>query len=217
MARPGAPGAEQFVPAGADLEGLRSAAASCRGCPLYRNATQTVFGDGDADARVMLLGEVPGDREDREGEPFVGPAGVLLAKALDEAGIDRSTAYLTNVVKHFKFTERGKRRIHQTPNQTEIVACRPWLVAELSVVDPEVVVCLGATAAKALFGSSFRVSRQRGELLAAPALPGVPWAPGEGPQVVSTIHPSAVLRSNDRAQMFTGLVADLRVVAGQLG
>lgn len=206
-------GAEEFVPADADLDGLRAAAASCRGCDLYRNATQTVFGDGDPDARIVLLGEVPGDREDREGEPFVGPAGAVLAGALEEAGIDRSRAYLTNVVKHFKFTERGRRRIHQTPNQTEIVACRPWLVAELSVLEPEVLVCLGATAAKALFGSSFRVSRQRGELLPARELDGAPWGDKAGPQVVATIHPSAVLRSDDRSAMLAGLVADLRVAA----
>jgi uracil-DNA glycosylase len=216
MATPRAPGAENYLPADADLDGLRAAAASCQGCQLYRRATQTVFGDGDPAARVMLVGEVPGDREDRAGEPFVGPAGGLLAQALEEAGIDRSQAYLTNVVKHFKFTERGKRRIHQTPNQTEIVACRPWLLAELRLIEPDVLVCLGATAAKALLGSSFRVSRQRGELLPAPALAGAPWEDGSGPQVVATIHPSAVLRSDDRAKMLAGLVADLAVAANVL-
>jgi uracil-DNA glycosylase len=217
MAATNAPGAEEFVPAGADLGGLRAAAAFCRGCHLYRGATQTVFGDGDPAARIVLLGEVPGDREDREGEPFVGPAGGLLAKAMEQAGIDRSRAYLTNVVKHFKFTERGKRRIHQTPNRTEIIACRPWLVAELRLLEPDVLVCLGATAAKALFGSSFRVSKQRGVLLPPPALDGAPWQDGDRPQVVATIHPSAVLRSDDRDQMLAGLVADLRVAAELLG
>ena len=163
MATTKARGAGEFVPGGADFPTLKKAAATCRGCDLYKNATQTVFGDGDPDARIMLLGEKPGDREDREGQPFVGPAGRMLAKALEEAGIDRSSAYVTNVVKHFKFTERGKRRIHQTPNRTEIVACRPWLVAEFEVVEPEIVVCLGATAAKAIFGPSFRLTQQRGQ------------------------------------------------------
>jgi uracil-DNA glycosylase family protein len=210
-------GAEEFVPAEADLPTLRDAAVSCRGCDLYQSATQTVFGEGDADARIMLLGEKPGDREDREGRPFVGPAGRLLAEALDEAGVEQASSYVTNVVKHFKFTERGKRRIHQTPNRTEIVACRPWLVAELHAVEPEVVVCLGATAAKAVFGSSFRLTQQRGELLSAPELDGAPWDEGHGPGVVATVHPSAVLRAeDDRAAMYAGLVTDLRVAAGAL-
>ncbi len=212
---PGAvPGASEFVPAGAaDLETLRSAAAGCQGCDLYRDATQTVFGDGAPDARVVLLGEQPGDREDRQGEPFVGPAGVLLDRVLDEAGIDRSTAYVTNVVKHFKFTERGKRRIHQTPNRTEIAACRPWLAAKLELLRPEVVVCLGATAAKAIFGASFRITRQHGVLLPPPDVEGLPWDAGVGPPVLATIHPSAVLRAEDRTAMRAGLVEDLRVVA----
>ena len=213
MATTKARGAEEFVPAEADLPTLRQAAASCQGCELYKNATQTVFGDGDPHARLMLLGEKPGDREDREGRPFVGPAGRMLAKGLEEAEIDRSSAYVTNVVKHFKFTERGKRRIHQTPNRTEIVACRPWLVAEFELVEPEVVVCLGATAAKAIFGSSFRLAQERGELLPAPHLDGAPWDDGRGPQVVATVHPSAVLRADDREAMYGGMVADLRVAA----
>src|ERR671919_2698885 len=175
MATTKARGAEELVPAEAGLPTLKQAAASCQGCELYKNATQTVFGDGDPHARLMLLGEKPGDREDREGRPFVGPAGRMLAKGLEEAEIDRSSAYVTNVVKHFKFAERGKRRIHQTPNRTEIVACRPWLVAEFELVEPEVVVCLGATAAKAIFGSSFRLTQERGELLPAPHLDGAPW------------------------------------------
>lgn len=213
-----AEGAAAFVPDGAvDLQTLREAAAGCRGCDLYRNATQTVFGDGDSDARVLLLGEQPGDREDREGEPFVGPAGAVLDRALDEVGIDRSTAYVTNVVKHFKFTERGKRRIHQTPNRTEIVACRPWLAAELDLLRPEVVVCLGATAAKAIYGPSFRITRQRGVLLPTPDVAGLPWAADAGPPILATIHPSAVLRAEDRTAMRAGLVDDLRVAAGVLG
>jgi uracil-DNA glycosylase len=207
------PGAEAFVPAGADLAGLERAAAGCRGCELYRNATQTVFGDGDADARVVLMGEQPGDQEDRQGKPFVGPAGKLLDRALDEAGVDRSRAYVTNAVKHFKFvrTEGGKRRIHESPDRTEIVACRPWLTAELDVIGPDVLVCLGATAGQAVFGPSFRVTRQRGMRLEAPE----PLSPDL--VVLATIHPSAVLRSRDRTAMYDGLVSDLRVVAQALG
>lgn len=201
----------------ADLPTLKQAASSCRGCELYKNATQTVFGDGDPDARIMLVGEMPGDREDREGQPFVGPAGRMLERALEKAEIDRSSTYVTNVVKHFKFTERGKRRIHQTPNRTEIVACRPWLVAELELIEPEVLVCLGATAAQAIFGSSFRLTQQRGELLLAPDVEGAPWDEGQGPQVVATVHPSAILRTEtDRAAMFEEMVADLRVAAAAL-
>jgi DNA polymerase len=207
------PGAEAFVPAGADLAGLERAAAGCRGCELYRNATQTVFGDGDADARVVLMGEQPGDQEDRQGKPFVGPAGKLLDRALDDAGVDRSRAYVTNAVKHFKFvrTEGGKRRIHESPDRTEIVACRPWLTAELDVIGPDVLVCLGATAGQAVFGPSFRVTRQRGMRLEAPE----PLSPDL--VVLATIHPSAVLRSRDRTAMYDGLVSDLRVVAQALG
>ncbi len=208
-------GAERYVPADADLDGLRAAAGSCRGCGLYEDATQTVFGEGDPGAQTMLLGEMPGDREDREGEPFVGPAGRVLANAMDDAGLDRARSYVTNVVKHFKFSraEGAKRRIHQTPNPTEIVACRPWLLAELELLQPEIMICLGATAAKAVFGQSFRITRQRGALLRAPDLEGAPWRPGEGPWVVATVHPSAVLRSDDRAEMYDGLVADMRVAA----
>ena len=207
------PGAEAFVPAGADLAGLEHAAAGCRGCDLYRNATQTVFGDGDADARVVLMGEQPGDQEDRRGKPFVGPAGRLLDRALADAGVDRSRAYVTNAVKHFKFvrTEGGKRRIHESPDRTEILACRPWLTAELELIGPDVLVCLGATAGKAIFGPSFRVTRQRGTRLEAPE----PLSPDL--VVVATIHPSAVLRSRDRAAMYDGLVSDLRVVAEAIG
>lgn len=217
MAVTKARGAGEFVPAEADLPTLKQAAASCRGCELYKNASQTVFGEGDQGAKIMLVGEIPGDREDREGRPFVGPAGRLLAEALEEAEIDRSSAYVTNVVKHFKFTKRGNRRIHQTPTRTEVVACLPWLVAELDLVEPEVLVCLGATAAKAIFGPSFRLTRQRGELLAAPDLEGTPWVQHEGLGVVATVHPSAVLRTrNDRATMYAEMVEDLRAAASAL-
>src|SRR5918994_5103014 len=172
MTRPSAPGAERFVPGGADLEQLRQAAAICQGCDLYRAATQTVFGTGDPNARVVLLGEQPGDQEDRQGLPFVGPAGKVLDRALVEAGIDREVTYVTNAVKHFKFerVEGGKRRIHQSPNRTEIVACRPWLASELELLEPEVLVCLGATASKAVFGPSFKVTQQRGVPLSSPDL-----------------------------------------------
>lgn len=221
MASTPARGAAEYVPAGAGLDKLKDAAESCHGCDLYRDATQTVFGDGDPEARTMLLGEMPGDREDREGKPFVGPAGRVLADAMDDAGIDRSRSYVTNVVKHFKFTraEGSKRRIHQTPNRTEIVACRPWLLAELELLQPSVMVLLGATAAKAVFGQAFRITRQRGELLRAPDLEGAPWRAGEGPWAVATVHPSAVLRADDddRAAMYDGLVADLRIAAGAGG
>lgn len=205
-------GAEEFVPESRDLDGLRSAAAGCRGCGLYRDATQTVFGDGPAEARVIMVGEQPGDREDRTGEPFVGPAGGLLDKALEEAGIDRGLVYVTNAVKHFKFTlpERGKRRIHQKPSRTEIVACRPWLVAEIESIRPDVVICLGATAAQSLLGSSFRVTQHRGELIGFDAgdLPSPP-------KVLATVHPASVLRApdEDRKKAYADLVADLSVAA----
>jgi uracil-DNA glycosylase len=213
MPRTSAAGAEQFVPDSAGLEQLEQAARACRGCDLYRAATQTVFGEGDADARVVLVGEQPGDHEDRKGRPFVGPAGRILDSALDDAGIDRSRTYVTNAVKHFKFqlAEGGKRRIHQPPNRTEIIACRPWLAAELDVLEPDVLVCLGATAGKAVFGPSFKVTEQRGMPLPSPA----EWS-GNGLVVVATIHPSAVLRSRDRDAVYAGLVADLRVVASEL-
>ncbi|MGK5628615.1 UdgX family uracil-DNA binding protein [Streptomyces sp. URMC 123] len=210
--------ATPFLPgrAGASLTALRRAAADCRGCPLHRDATQTVFGAGRADARVMLVGEQPGDQEDRQGHPFVGPAGHVLDRALAEAGIDPDLAYVTNAVKHFKFEQaaRGKRRIHKAPDLRELTACRPWLAAELRAVDPELIVLLGATAGKALFGSSFRVTRQRGVLLPCPPLDGE----GEerADRVVATIHPSAVLRADDRESVYAGLVSDLRVVAAAL-
>ena len=203
--------AAPFVPETGDLDSLRAAAQSCRGCPLHENATQTVFGRGTAEARLMLVGEQPGDVEDTKGLPFVGPAGRLLVEALDAAGVDRSTAYVTNAVKHFKFTPRGKRRIHATPDAWEVAACRPWLKAEVALVRPELVVLLGATAAKTVFGSSFRVTQSRGTVLEWPA----PYDDGaDGPRALATVHPSAVLRSDDRDTAMSGLVADLRVAAG---
>lgn len=206
------PTAEPFVPSGTDLAGLAAAAADCRGCHLHSNATQTVFGEGTATARIVLIGEQPGDVEDRRGRPFVGPAGALLDHALADSGLDRGTAYVTNAVKHFKFTvaSGGKRRIHAKPDAWEVTACRPWLHAELGLLDPEVVICLGATAAQAIFGSSFRVTRSRGVLLPWPAQEegGV-----QSPYALATIHPSAVLRASDRDQAYAGLVADLTVVA----
>ncbi|MDQ3758239.1 MAG: UdgX family uracil-DNA binding protein [Actinomycetota bacterium] len=201
--------ADFFPPGPADLDALRAAAAGCRGCDLYRDATQAVFGQGAEQADVVLVGEQPGDREDREGEPFVGPAGRLLDRALEEAGIDRERAYITNVVKHFKWKPSGKRRIHQKPNAEQIGACRPWLDAELSLLRPKIVVCLGATAAQALLGRSFKVTQQRGRL--------VPW--DREPLALATVHPSSILRAPDdesRAREFDAFVADLRVAAGAL-
>src|SRR4051812_35644607 len=168
MPKPDWPTAAPFLPPKRDLDALQKAADECRGCPLYENATQAVFGEGPPDARLVIVGEQPGDQEDRAGEPFVGPAGRLLDGALEEAGIDRATAYVTNAVKHFKFTPTGKRRIHATPDTFEVAACKPWLLTELSVIAPEVVVLLGATAAKALLGSSFKVTKSRGVLMPAP-------------------------------------------------
>jgi DNA polymerase len=197
--------AAAYVPEQLSLPRLREAAAGCRGCHLWENATQTVFGEGARAADVMLVGEQPGDQEDLAGKPFVGPAGRLLDEALEEAGIDRRQAYVTNVVKHFKWQPRGKRRIHQKPNWTEIAACRPWLEAELEVVEPDVVVCLGATAAQALIGRDFRVSRQRGELVDSPL----------ARYVLATVHPSSILRQRDDASReaeYAAFVEDLRVV-----
>jgi uracil-DNA glycosylase family protein len=213
-----APGAEQFVPADAHtLDELKAAAPGCRGCELYADATQVVFGRGAPHARLVLVGEQPGDVEDQQGLPFVGPAGHLLRKAVDEAGIDPAAIYLTNTVKHFRFEQRGKRRIHQTPGPQHITACRPWLVSEFSVLKPELVVALGATAAKALFGPAFRVTRSRGELLPWPASAQHPedFPVGEL-KAMATIHPSAVLRANDRDAAYNGLVDDLKIAAGTL-
>jgi DNA polymerase len=179
--------ATPFLPERRSLTALREAAAGCRGCHLWRGTTQTVFGEGLKKARVMLVGEQPGDREDRHGRPFVGPAGRELDRALEQAGIDRREAYVTNVVKHFKFEERGRRRLHQTPKRFEIDACRPWLDEELRVVAPEALVLLGATAAKALMGSSFRITRERGR----------PLDSSLAPVVLATVHPSSILRAPD--------------------
>jgi DNA polymerase len=202
-------------PEAGGLPELRRAAAGCQGCPLFRDATQTVFGSGEASARVMLVGEEPGDQEDRRGQPFVGPAGRVLMRAVDEAGIDPTATYVTNAVKHFKFgpAPRGKRRIHKPPSLREVSACRPWLDAELRVVRPELVVALGATASKALLGPSFRVTRERGVPLPMPE-----GREPDGAVVVATIHPSAVLRADeaDREAAYAGLVSDLRVAAGTL-
>lgn len=205
-------GAAPFVPVGADLDGLREAAAGCKGCELWEPTTQTVFSAGPADARVVLVGEAPGDQEDRQGAPFVGPAGRLLVQAIDEAGIPRGSTYRTNAVKHFRFTQAGpgKRRIHQTPEMRHLTACKPWLVEELRLLDPEVVVCLGATAAKAVLGPSVRVLRDRGQVMDRET--------SLGPrQFMVTVHPSSVLRADDRDTAYAGLVADLRVAASLLG
>jgi uracil-DNA glycosylase family protein len=203
--------AEPFVPDRGGLPALRRAAAECRGCPLHRDATQTVFGAGSKDARVMLVGEQPGDQEDRQGKPFVGPAGRLLDRALEEAGIDPSEAYVTNAVKHFKFTqaEPRKRRIHKAPNLREMTACGPWLAAELAIVEPELIVVLGATAGKALLGSSFRVTQVRGTVLEEEIH-------GRPERLVPTVHPSSVLRADDREAAYRGLLSDLKVAAQAL-
>jgi uracil-DNA glycosylase family protein len=201
--------AAQFLPERLSLKALRESAAGCRGCHLWRPATQTVFGEGRKSSRVMLVGEQPGDKEDQAGEPFVGPAGRELDRGLEAAGIERADAYVTNVVKHFKFEERGRRRIHQTPKRFEIDACRPWLDAELRVVNPEALILLGAVAAKALLGNAFKVTQHRGELLNSEL----------APIVSATIHPSAILRSRDdaaRAAEREAFAEDLRVVAQAL-
>jgi DNA polymerase len=208
------------VPAGADLDALRLAARSCTGCDLFRNATQTVFGRGRSAARVVFVGEQPGDVEDKRGEPFVGPAGVLLRRAVGEVGLDPDDLYITNAVKHFKFREAGKRRIHQTPDRVEIVACRPWLLAEFAQLDPKIVVALGATAGQALLGPSFRVTRSRGVLMPWPESAYHPEdfaQPGGSAQVLATLHPSAILRAEDRDTAYAGFVKDLQVAAAAVG
>jgi DNA polymerase len=185
------------------LTSLRSAVQQCKGCPLHENATQAVFGDGSAKAEVMFVGEQPGDFEDVTGAPFVGPAGKIFDRALDEVGIDRKQTYVTNAVKHFKWKARGTRRIHDKPSWTEQMACRPWLEAEIAVVKPQALVLMGATAAQSLLGKSFRVTQSRGK----------PIESDLAKLVTATIHPSAVLRAEDREETFAGLVDDLRVVA----
>jgi len=198
------------VPPHATVPRLRKAAAGCRACDLWKRGTQTVFGEGVARADVMLVGEQPGNDEDLAGRPFVGPAGKLLDDALERAGIDRGAAYVTNVVKHFKWEPRGKRRIHSKPNAAEIKACQPWLLAEIAAVKPKVLVCLGATAAQALLGKSFRVSVDRGKFVPSPL----------APHVLATVHPSSILRAQDddtRHREMDLLVRDLAQVAGRLG
>lgn len=209
MPSDGYPSAAAFIPRKPTLPRLREAAAQCRGCHLYEGATQTVFGEGLKKSKVMFVGEQPGDREDVEGKPFVGPAGRMLDRALVEAGIDRSEVYVTNVVKHFKYTMRGKRRIHQRPDKEEISACRPWLEAELDQVKPEVLVCLGATAARALLGPGFKVTQQHGEFVESEL----------APLVTGTVHPSSILRAPDeeaRHRAYHDFVEDLRIVATAL-
>jgi uracil-DNA glycosylase len=193
--------AADFLPSQRDLPSLASAAQGCRGCALYRDATQTVFGEGPPAARLVLVGEQPGDVEDRKGHPFVGPAGGLLKRALDELGVAREEVYLTNAVKHFSFTPQGKRRIHKTPSLHDLVACKPWLDEELAALEPQVVVALGATATRALLGTGHSVTKERGRLLRT----------DEGPAYLITTHPSAVLRATDRATAYAGLRDDLRV------
>jgi uracil-DNA glycosylase family protein len=191
------------------LDALRRDASVCTSCDLYRDATQTVFGEGNARAAIMLVGEQPGDREDVEGAPFVGPAGGVLERALAEAGIERHDTYVTNAVKHFKFVREGKRRIHAKPNRREVLACKQWLDAEIAAVRPKLVVALGATAAQALMGPKFRVTQQRGEIIEGPG--GIPF--------LATVHPSSILRAQGgdaRHDAMQGLVADLRVAAKEL-
>jgi len=202
-------GAAPFIPPGATLPQLQEAAQKCRGCDLYRHATQAVLGEGPERARVVIIGEQPGDKEDLAGKPFVGPAGALLDRALADAGIDRSDVYITNAVKHFKFEERGKRRIHKKPSETEIVACRPWLDAEFSRLQPEIVVCLGATAARAIIGKQHRVLKDRGQFFPHPT----------AGTVTSTVHPSAILRAptpEERHAAYDAFVADLTGVRAKM-
>jgi DNA polymerase len=201
--------AAPLVPAHPTLEKLREAAAGCKACDLWKRGTQTVFGEGGRHAKIMFVGEQPGDQEDLQGRPFVGPAGRVLDKALEIAGIDRSDVYVTNAVKHFKWEPRGKRRIHKKPRQLEIAACRPWLEAEIAVTKPEVVVCLGATSAQSLLGSKFRVTERRGEVMPSTL----------APFIVATVHPSSILRAPDeeaRQEAMTAFVNDMRTIAGVL-
>ncbi len=217
MADPLRAGADEWVPERPSLQGVRDALPRCRGCELFEDATQAVPGEGLARSRVVLLGEQPGDREDREGRPFVGPAGKLLDRALEDAGIARDDAYVTNVVKHFRWKAgRGKQRLHQSPARAHVTACRPWLSAEFATVGPEGVVLLGATAGKAVYGTSFRVGDARGALADWPESFPVAHPPA---WVLATTHPSAVLRADDadRDEVYAGLVSDLRVAAQALG
>jgi uracil-DNA glycosylase len=197
--------AAAFLPGSPTIPRLREAAAYCKGCDLWKRATQTVFGEGGSEARVMFVGEQPGDQEDIQGRPFVGPAGKMLDMALAESGIDRSAVYVTNAVKHFKSEPRGKRRIHKKPNAGEVAACRPWLEAEVAVIRPEIIVCLGATASQALLGRQFRVSESRGQFVRSPL----------APHVTATVHPSSLLRAPDEESRRRGIaqfIADLQKV-----
>ena len=206
MTREKYPGAEAFLPSRRTLPKLRTAVQDCRGCPLYLGATQAVFGEGPADARIMLVGEQPGDREDLEGHPFVGPAGKLLDRALHAAGLERGKVYITNAVKHFHFEARGKFRLHKRPPAMAVKACRPWLDAEIEELEPEVVVLLGATAAQAILGATFRVTKDRGKMIEHDIAPAV----------IATLHPSAILRAPDeeaREMSFQLLVTDLKLAA----
>jgi uracil-DNA glycosylase family protein len=208
-------GAEPYVPDNVTLDGLRAAAQQCRGCELYRDATQAVIGEGASDATVMLVGEQPGDKEDLAGKPFVGPAGQLLVKALDAAGMPREAVFRTNVVKHFRFSEvRGKQRIHKSPDLAHMTACMPWLLAELSLVRPQGVVLLGATAGKAILGRTFKVTQSRGQLLPWPA--DLSDGDASPDWLLATTHPSAVLRSREREAAFDALVSDLEVAVAAL-
>lgn len=209
MAKQVFPTATAFLPAKRSLPALRKAAAECKGCDLWKRGTQTVFGEGSAHARVIMVGEQPGDKEDLQGRPFVGPAGAVLDKALEAAGIDRNEVYVTNMVKHFKWEPRGKRRIHKKPNALEISACRPWLDAEVQVTRPEVVILLGATAAQGLLGRDFRVTQHRGEWIESSIAPAV----------MATVHPSSILRAPDdetRHEEMRKFIADLRKVAARI-
>jgi DNA polymerase len=199
--------AAEYIPEHPTPRVLREAVQKCRGCELYARATQAVFGEGPNSAEIVLIGEQPGDEEDRQGHPFVGPAGKLLDRALVDAGIDRSLVYVTNAVKHFKFEERGKRRLHKKPSGLEIRACRPWLEAEINLIQPQIIVCLGATAAQSIFGSTYRLTKERGQFV------GNSWAPF----VTSTVHPSAILRAPDKEQRhieYERFVEDLKKVRG---
>ena len=201
--------AERLIPPNPNLSSLRGAAADCQACDLYKDATQTVFGEGPRRAKLFLVGEQPGNEEDIQGKPFVGPAGLLLDKALGAAGIDRSQTYVTNVVKHFKFERRGKRRIHEKPRSSEVEACRPWLSAEIAILKPKVIVALGATAAQALLGREFRVTKQRGQFVESPL----------APRVMATVHPSSILRAPDdgtRKSEMERFVEDLKTAARAL-
>jgi uracil-DNA glycosylase len=209
MSKAAVKSATPYLPERRSLTALQEAVQGCQGCDLYMRATQAVFGEGPAAARVALVGEVPGDKEDLQGHPFVGPAGAILDRALEEAGIDRSDVYVTNAVKHFKFEQRGKRRIHKKPNSAEIRACQPWLEAEMAALRPRVIVCLGATAAQSILGRSYRLTKEHGKFVEHN------WAP----HVTSTIHPSAILRAPDedsRHSQYREFVADLEKVREML-